>query len=168
MLEAQEAQKTKQILEENQMKRLRSVSGRFSGFQRLLLVTLVISFSACATGFRQQVNHAVIIKNIGKENIVDVYVDYGYPIRFENELIRPGGQTNSGGENLIPERMSVSWTSKALKRPTVNLDLRRYLEFSTRLRAVELWINEEELEVYQATPRGAQEEFTDRKRIHPR
>jgi hypothetical protein len=150
------------------MNGFRFISKFFAGFQQLLLVTLVISLSACATDLRQQVFHNIVIKNVGKNRITDIYVDYGHPYRIEDKMIPPGAQTTEGMDVPIPLVMRVVWATQNGKKTGTLVELKKNLEYATRLRAVEIWINEEELEVYQATPRGAQEEFTDRKRIYPR
>ena len=83
-------------------------------------------------------------------------------------MIPPNAQTTDSGEYPIPAAMRASWTTSDGRRIDTTIELKKNLEYATKLRAVELWISDDKLEVYQATPRGSQEEFTDRKRIYPR
>lgn len=150
------------------MSGFQSLKQYLAGFRLLWLVAIFLCLSACATDLKQRVDHSIVIKNTGKKLISDVYVDYGYPLRIEYSIIRPSADKFTGGENPIPEIMTVRWKTSDGNIQNASVILKKNLEYATRLRAVELWINEEILEVYQATPRGAQEEFTDRKRIYPR
>jgi hypothetical protein len=150
------------------MNNLRSMKQYLSNYTLLSLIAIVLCLSACATDLRQQVDHNIVIKNSGRNRISDVYIDYGHPFRFEKKMIPPNAQTTDSGEYPIPVRVRASWTTSEGKRIETTIELKKNLEYATRLRAVELWINEDTLEVYQATPRVAQNEFTDRKRIYPR
>jgi hypothetical protein len=146
----------------------RSLKHCFACFKLICFAVFVLLLSACATDLSQRIDHNIVIKNSGKDSISDVYVDYGHPYRIEKKSIRSNAQTTDSGEYPIPAVMHASWTTSEGKRREAVVALKKNLEYATRLRAVELWINGESLEVYQATPRAAQEEFTDRKRIYPR
>lgn len=150
------------------MNNLRSLKQYLRRHKLLWLTALALCISACATDFRQHVFHSIVIKNVGKDRIFDVYIDYGHPYRIEKKMIPPNAQTLDGGDLPIPVRVRASWNTSEGKRIDTTVELKKYLEYATRLRAVELWINDETLEIYQATPRGAREEFTDLKRIYPR
>jgi hypothetical protein len=150
------------------MNRFQFLKQHANGYKLFWLMAVFLCLSACATDLRQQVNHNIVIKNTGKNRIFDVYVDYGHPYRIEDKMIPPGAQTTENSEIPIPALMRVNWLTSDKRKIEINVELKKNLEYATKLRAVELWISDDKLEVYQATPRGSQEEFTDRKRIYPR
>lgn len=159
--------KSQEWLQTN-MNSFQSLKCYITGCKILSLLAIFFYLSACATDLRQQVDHNIVIKNSGENRISDIYIDYGYPFRIEKKMIPPNSQTTDSGEYPIPVKLRAAWTTFEGKRVEIEIELKKNLEYGTKLRAVELWISDDKLEVYQATPRGARDEFTDRKRIYPR
>jgi hypothetical protein len=131
-------------------------------------IILIISFTACGALQPRYPSHGIVTKNIGNERLSDLVIDYGYPIIFRDSTpVRPGSQTNSGGDNPIPDNMIVSWKTADSKEHKATVQLKGKLNYVEELRAIELWFADEKLEVYQATKSGARGEFTNRRRIYP-
>lgn len=135
------------------------------------LFSIVAGFlvlTACGALQPKYPSHRVITKNTGQNRLSDVLIDYGAPIFFRDSTpVRPGSQTNNGGENPIPEKMVVSWKTADGKEHQATVQLKGKLNYVEELRAIELWFADDKLEVYQATKSGSQGEFTNRRRIYP-